>query len=370
MMQLSASKALLAVLALCAAAALLGAAPAAAQGVSPNSNNQISWVKGNTCVSGQSVGGDCCCPKRPRVVVSTKFTTKTAIKTVKRTRTVTRTVTTTTLNRRRMERDVVPEVEERSLPEPEVAEEEVAAPEVDVAERDVPEVPEVNAAEEVDEEYSEAPGHELFARNLCPACPNGVNPRLGANANNNGGNVRLCCPRSTRFTTRTKTTTRVKTTTVKTATKTVTRTATQSAAASVPVSVFSQTVRRLLDRQGNPVAGATVALQGPLPSTAELGRCTTDASGSCVIRLANPLPFPGSFALVIVAGAPAQGTTIFASNAAGQPDIPPGATSIPVTVTETNTFRLGRREMIGRRDADGKFRRALKALATPAPEAF
>ncbi|KAI9024848.1 hypothetical protein DFJ74DRAFT_756042, partial [Hyaloraphidium curvatum] len=242
-MPLTASKAALAALVLCAAISLFSATIADAQGVSPNSNNQI-WAKGATCVAGQSVG-PCCCARRPRVVVSTKFTTKTAVKTVKRTRTVTRTVTSTVLNRRRMERDVVPEVAERSLPEPAVEEDKVDEAEVkdslfEVAERAVTEEPEA-ADVEVEEYLSEAPGHELFARNLCPACPTGINPRLGTN--NNGGSVNLCCPRSTRFTTRTKTTTRIKTTTVKTATRTVTTTTTQKAAVTIPVLVLSETVR-------------------------------------------------------------------------------------------------------------------------------
>ncbi|KAI9005741.1 hypothetical protein DFJ74DRAFT_774002 [Hyaloraphidium curvatum] len=358
-----------ALLLLAAAAALLlaGPAPAAAQ-ASPNANS-VAWVRGNTCVPGQNVGS-CCCAKRAKTVQVTKFTTRTAIKTIKRTKTVTRTVTTTSVAvpRRLAERDAAPEVVERALPEePEVAEaEEVAAPEV--AERAVPE-PETELAEAADEAITAAPGHELFARNLCQACPAGVSVRVGANSNNN---ARRCCPRATKFVTRTKTTTKVTTKTVKTATRTVTTTSVQPAAFNVPVQVLSQTVRRLAARQGTPVARATARLLAP--DNTVLGSCVTDASGRCNIVGGAPLA-PNTVYRVEVTledgtPAPNTGAVFRTSDTGAPPPFPP--TGIPIVINdgEVTTVSIRRRELVARREADGVFRRALKARATPAPAPF
>ncbi|KAI9030281.1 hypothetical protein DFJ74DRAFT_656073 [Hyaloraphidium curvatum] len=352
-----------AALALAAALVLLVlATPADAQRL----NDKTVWLKGATCAKGASYPGGCCCA-RPKTTLSTKFTTKTTTKTVKSTKTVTSTITSTTLIftgvPRRMERDTVPELLERDLPEPAVedvvadADEAVAEPEI--SERSLPEEP-----ESFDEFSPAEEGHSLFARNLCQACPKNVVP-----LSSGSGNTKRCCVlTSTKFTTRTKTTTRVKTSTVK-STKTITVTSPVPAAAVVPVEALSQTTLRLAERAGTPIAGAVVELQGPAPGFAPIKSCTTEADGKCTILLPFRLDAGAVYRLVILSGAPSAGTTLFTATPAGQPPVGPGGT-IPVTVTETNTVALGRRELLARREADGEFRRALKARATPGPAAF
>ncbi|KAI9008488.1 hypothetical protein DFJ74DRAFT_772903 [Hyaloraphidium curvatum] len=365
-----------------AAAALAAALPAAAQGVSPNTPSLV-WVKAPTC-NNNGWGGGCCCPKS-RTVISTKYRTRTAVKTLKRTRTVTRTVTTTSLNRRRLEaRDgeaPFAEVEqapsaqvlERDLPEPEPAAAESPAEEVveePFNERSFPDETEDFTAPDGDE-------HNLYARQeqrtgVCGYCPQGVVP-----AASGSGNTRRCCrlTKVTSYRTRTKTTTRIKTTTVKTTTKTVTRTVTQPAAVVIPVFAFNDVAGDGIYQNppDTPRSGALVVLNGPTRrlgarQTVILGQCITLADGRCTIRLPTNLN-PGETYAVQIEGQ--SGALVFKADASGQPPAPPGGGDFfEVSTTEITTVRLGRRELVARAFADQGYRRALKARATPGPEAF
>ncbi|KAI9034020.1 hypothetical protein DFJ74DRAFT_647856 [Hyaloraphidium curvatum] len=355
-----------------ALAIVLAALPrTAAQDLSPNS--PFTWVSGPKCSPG-GWGGGCCCT-RPATVRMTKYKTKTAVKTVKRTRTTTRTLTVTSLVRLRME---ARQFEEQPI-EPVVANQEILdAPTEDpvplTTAEDEPAVgplefdilPGTPAGPPDDQSPADTFGsHNLFARDYCRACPRGVVPRPSAR----GRTERCCVTKVTKYTTKTKTKTRTRTTTVKTSTKTVTKTVTQSARVRLPVLVQTDS--------GTPVPGAIAQLIGPpLPTRRLVERqevilatCTTLPDGRCTLLVPTSLA-PGTTYRIVVVNRP--GTTVFlTTDASGNPPAPtgPGGT-YPVVVNEVSTLRLGRRELVARRDADGKFRRAIKALATPSPEIF
>ncbi|KAI9034024.1 hypothetical protein DFJ74DRAFT_647862 [Hyaloraphidium curvatum] len=201
--------------------------------------------------------------------------------------------------------------------------------------------------------------HALFARDYCQACPRGVVPRPG------GSGRRCCITRVTSTVTKTRTTTRVKTTTVKIVTRTTSKTITQSAAVRMLVSVRNDA--------GQPVANARVDLVGPSPTARRLAErqdnvvtfCITNISGLCTILVRRPLLPTTQYILRFLLT-----STFFQTNTFGQPPPPPNGETYPIVVDNPSTIRLGRRELLARREADGNFRRAIKARATPAPDAF
>ncbi|KAI9005153.1 hypothetical protein DFJ74DRAFT_713036 [Hyaloraphidium curvatum] len=352
------------------AAAILAVAialplPAAAQGMSPNS--PFTWVHGPRCSSPAWGFVGCCC-RRPVTVKVTKYATRTAFKTVKRTKTAVRTVTATSLVRRRLE--------EREEPvEPQVAAQEVlevdnedVLPPTPVNDEAVPVVgsgapaePANGAADNQSPlDADDDDEHRLFARDYCPACSAGMVPRPSAS----GRTARCCVTKLTQFTTRTRTTTKVKTKTVKTATKTVTTTVAQTAAVRIPVSVTSD---------GKPVANALVELLGTAQTSRRLvvrqedvlGFCVTEPDGSCIVLLPKPLLPLSSFFFRSHVGVKFIKIISFADNFGQPPPPPPGG--FVLNLDNPTTVRVGRRELIARRQADGVFRRAIKARATPEP---
>ncbi|KAI9034025.1 hypothetical protein DFJ74DRAFT_762677 [Hyaloraphidium curvatum] len=310
------------------------------------------------CSSSSAWGGVGCCCRRPTTVRVTKYKTKTAVKTVKRTRTLTRTVTTTTLVRRRLEaRQDDEEPEEAVDPAEEILETPTEEPLPPAPADEEPAVAPLGLDEApVEQSPVDAEERRLFARNYCQACPRGVAPRPS------GSGERCCVTKVTSTTTRTKTTTRIKTTTVKTATKTITVTASQSAAVRIPVQVKTQ--------NGTPVGNALVQLVGP--PIGRLGKrdiwafCYTHpTTGICNLLYPTPLT-PNSNYAILTPGAP---DIPIPTDASGQPPPPPSGGVYPIVVPESSA-RLGARELIARKGADGRYRRALKARATPAPVVF